>query len=207
MNLVVISSLFKVYMSTTIYNENERKIQIKNSIKTIREKIPSSYIVLLEGGTATNEDILDFSTFVDEFIIIDIKSLPKSIGEFKLLYTYFNSELFKSKQEQFKTISKFSGRYYLNDNFVFNESICFKYREHENQGIVETRYYRFPITYLNIFLQKLEIINQDTEFLADNIDIEHLFAKHMVLPLHYATIDSKIGVSGNNAPSGIAIED
>ena len=207
MNLVVITSLFKVYMSTTIYSENQRKEQIKKSIETIKEKIPDVYIVLLEGGTSTDEDISEFSKYVNEFIIIDIKNLPKSIGEFRLLYNYFNSEQFKSKQTTFKTISKFSGRYYLNDSFLFNESICFKYREYENKGIVETRYYRFPILYLNIFLEKLEIINQDNEFLSDSIDIEHLFAKHMVLPISYATIDSKIGVSGNNAPSGIAIED
>ena len=79
MNLVVITSLFKVYMSTTIYSENQRKEQIKKSIETIKEKIPDVYIVLLEGGTSTDEDISEFSKYVNEFIIIDIKNLPKSI--------------------------------------------------------------------------------------------------------------------------------
>lgn len=207
MNIVIITSIFKVYMSTTIYNEEKRKSQIKESIYSIRNKIPNSYIVLLEGGTANKSDIDLFSELVDEFTIFDIKYLPKNKGEFSLIYNYLNSEIFSLKKHIFKTISKLSGRYILNDSFNFNESFCFKYRTFEEKGIMETRYYRFPINYLDKFIDKLNTISNDQEFIHDSIDIEHMFAKHEILPLQYSTIDSKIGVSGTIATCGTFIQD
>lgn len=207
MNLVIITSIFKVYMSTTIYNEEERKNQIKESIESIKNKIPNAYIVLLEGGTASDEDIQVFSKLVNEFLIIDIKYLPKNIGEFTLIYKYLHSENFLNNKNMFKTISKLSGRYSLNDAFNFNESFCFKHRTFEGKGIMETRYYRFPIDYFNNLIKKLNNILNDEEFIHDAIDIEHMFSKHEILPIQYATIDSKIGISGYLAPCGILIQD
>ena len=207
MNLIIITSIFKVYMSTTIYNEEERKNQIKQSIESIKNKIPDPYIVLLEGGTATDDDLQNFSSLVNEFITIDIKYLPKNIGEFTLIYKYLQSENFLIKKNMFKTISKLSGRYSLNDTFNFNESFCFKYRIFEEKGIMETRYYRFPIDYFNNFINKLNDILKDEEFIHDAIDIEHMFAKHEILPIQYATIDLKIGIYGYLAPCGILIQD
>lgn len=207
MNLVIITSIFKVYMSTTIYNEEERKEQIKESIISIKDKIPNAYIVLLEGGTASENDIKIFSELVDNFIIIDIKYLPKNKGEFTLIYNYLHSDNFLSQKHIFKTISKLSGRYLLNNLFNFNESFCFKYRIFEEKGIMETRYYRFPINYLDNFIDKLNNILSDQEFINDSIDIEHIFAKHIILPLEYSTIDLKIGISGYLAPCGIFIQD
>lgn len=208
-NLVIITSIF--YTANSIYNYQERICQIENSIISVRKKIPNSYIVLLEGGSAHTDDIIYFKSIVDEFITINVTSLQKSVGEFTMLYTYLSGNTFQSKILEFGSISKLSGRYYLNNNFNFEKysgQIVIKYRPDGNTlGVFETRYYKMPIQYFPIFLNKLNILSHDNIFMTSNVDIEHAFVNNNVFPIIGSIQNELIGISGNIAPDGTPIED
>lgn len=208
-NLVVITSIFDTIYS--IYNYQERICQVEYSIISVRKNIPNSYIVLLEGGTAHTNDIIYFKNIVDEYITINIISLEKSIGEFTLLHTYFNMVTTQDKIIDFESISKLSGRYYFNNNFNFDkykDKIVIKYRPDTNTlGVFETRYYKIPIKYFSIFLNKFNKLLYDNIFMTNNIDIEHSFVNNNIFLIQDGIQNELIGISGNIAPDGTLIED
>lgn len=212
-NLVVVTSVIHYY-HPSVYSPEERLFQLVNkTIKTIKEKIPNSYIVILEGGNLNKEEknILK-NAKVDELLYHDVSKYNKSGGELMLLKNYFFSDFFEKlqKEKNIETISKISGRYFLTDNFNFynhtTDSFVIKkidktYWSH--QGIFETRYYRFPYSYIDIFKNKLqEILNNGL-----HIDIEHSFYKYNVFPFEKIKNIDKIYIAGNIAPDGKEILD
>ena len=209
-NLVLITSVINVNSNNdSIYTSDERLDQTINlTIKSVKEKIPNPYIVVLEGSKISKEDILKYkNSKIDELLFIDITGLNKSYGELKLISQYLNSESFK-KLSAIDTISKISGRYYLTNDFIFENS---KYKINKitkntwsNKALCNTRYYKFPIEHFETFKQKIEHLLNNKKI---NIDIEHSFYEYNILPMDLIENDNKIHLKGNLAPDGTEISD
>jgi hypothetical protein len=212
-NLVVITSVIHNY-HPSIYSAQERFEQLINqTIKSIQDKIPNPYIVVLEGSHLNQDEknILKNSK-IDGLFYFDVNGYNKSGGELLLLLNYFESIFYQKLKNNFhiQTISKFSGRYYFTEKHKFDdysiEDFVFKKIDNtywSNQGIYETRYYRFPFYYEETFINKLKDILKN----GMHIDIEHSFYKYNVLPIDKCLKIDKIFVAGNIAPDGNSILD
>lgn len=212
-NLVVVTSVIHNY-HPSIYSCEERLDQLINkTIKSVKNKIPNSYIVVLEGSAVNDEEknaLKDAK--IDGLFHFNVDGYTKSGGELLLLLNYFTSPFYEKIKNQFEiqTISKFSGRYYFTDEHNFDDYSIYDFifkkinkTYWSNEGIYETRYYRFPFSYENTFIFKLkEILNKGI-----HIDIEHSFYKYNVLPIEKCLKIDKMFVAGNIAPDGNAILD
>jgi hypothetical protein len=201
MNLVLVTSCVYTHVSH-YYTPEDRYRDLKNTVKSVRTYIPDAYIILLEGGYKEYEKIEK----IDEMIYYDISNYSdKSYGELRLIRNFF--ETCNPILDNCNTISKISGRYYLNANFVFNDNFCYKQilpdsPDNEcdhNYGYCLTRYYRFPKSYLSTFLERLNGIE------SIMINIETTFYIKGVLPKEKSV--KKIGVCGYIGHIGEYIED
>jgi len=111
------------YINTrSLYSPEERFSQTKNTIKTIREKVPNSYIYLIEGSKISLEMEKELQNKVDKYInfsdnkevMSNVNDPQKSKGEVSLL---LNGLKDMDNLDSFENVFKISGRYYLNDKF------------------------------------------------------------------------------------------
>lgn len=212
-NLIVVTSVIHNY-HPSIYSCEQRLDQLINkTIKSIKNKVPNPYIIVLEGSALEEKEKNALKeSKIDGLFHFDVKGYTKSGGELLLLLNYFTSPFYEKLKNEYSidTISKFSGRYYFTDEHNFedysSEDFVFKKIDKtywSNQGIYETRYYRFPFNYENIFIEKLkEILN-----FGIHIDIEHSFYKYNVLPIDKCLKIDKMFVGGNIAPDGNTVLD
>lgn len=204
MHLFLVTSLINLAHST-VYNPAQRLEQTIVSIKSIREKCSCSYICLLEGASLSPNQKKILIKLVDDIFVFDVSSFSKSCGECMLLYSYLTSNQFKNtaQAKEFITINKLSGRYYLNDDFIFlpdYETSVIKCDD--SRAVYETRYYRFHIKHLAFFLEKLNYTIQNMY-----VAVEHAFYKHKCIPDQKIQYPTKLGISGNIAPTGQFITD
>lgn len=212
-NLAVITSVINPF-DVSIYNSQQRLEQlIKNTIPSLKKKIPNCHIVIIEGSELTKEqtDVIKTSG-ANELLYVNVKNIPKSYGEVILLLNYFKSQHFKKliNENNINSINKISGRYYLTDNYDFLEhdiDDCVILKKDNNtwsgKGLCETRYYRFPTEYINHYVSKLEIINAS----GISLDIEHSFYENEILPFDKIKKLDIINVQGNVAPNGTFVSD
>lgn len=90
----------------------------------------------------------------------DVSHLTKSQGEARLLYRYLTSDHFKSLSD-IQTVSKISGRYYLNDMFTWESLpihkfiIAFIPIVLMGKPLYNTRYYRIANKCIQYFIDGL----------------------------------------------------
>jgi hypothetical protein len=134
-NSVIVAITSMIYLKDNYklmskYSPEERLNQVINTILSVKEKIPNSIIVLLEGSNISTHELSKVYTLVDKIILFDsddskkyLYNYNKSYGEvYKLLH-------FAQKIEKlsFNKFIKISGRYQLNSNFNidnFTTDIC-----------------------------------------------------------------------------------
>lgn len=208
MNLVLVTSMIRPVTDRTIYSTKQRLTQTLYTIKSVRDYIPNSKLIMLEGGDLEPNEVKMFKSYVDELHQIDIKSCMKSQGEATLLYRYLISDNFKA-MTNIKTISKMSGRYYLTKEFKWNNLPLDKHIiSLVAQGWLglpyyRTRYYRFPYNFAQTFANNLkEYINSDLK-----LDIEHGFYKLNIIDITKVYIPQKLGVKGYITWSGNEVDE
>lgn len=213
-NLVIVTSVTYPFHSS-IYSPNERLNQLTDlTIKSVYKKIPNPYIVVLEGSRLTKGDITKLKdSKIHNLLYYDISNLHKSIGEATLILNYLNSDYFNQlkNEKNILTISKISGRYFLTENHNFAncplDKVLIKKKDNNtwsNQGICDTRYYRFPFSYVNQFQKNLsEMLNNKGLY----IDLEHSFYKYQIFEFDIIHNIDKINLSGNLAPDGQEVLD
>jgi hypothetical protein len=200
--------------SNSIYSSDQRLDQLVNlTIRTIKEKVSSHYIVVMEGSELTSDQISKIKhAGANELYFLNVNGGNKSRGELSLILSYFNSNFYRklSQTMKIKTINKISGRYYLAEDFNFDlldESLCVIKKTDtgtwSGQGICDTRYYKFPFSYINEFIRKIKGL-KDTGL---HIDMEHSFYKNEVIPFDKIQKLEKINIRGNLAPNGTEIFD
>lgn len=125
----------------SIFDSKQRYEQTLNTIETIREKCPHSYIVFLETSNmpeeykkkiaSLTEIIIDFSQSKTAKTFTD--SANKSLGELYTLLIGMKNVL--SMDIEFDTIFKLGGRYYLNSKFDLEkfDSKSVVFREFTNE--------------------------------------------------------------------------
>jgi hypothetical protein len=196
-NIIVITSV--IDDNSGVYSQQERYTQVENTIESVYKYIPDPYIILVE-GSQKNHVFSNIHQMIHEPVGRD-----KSLGELTLLKSVFLTNVIQEivKIHKIDTINKISGRYTFCFDFVFQENFLYKLRTNtwSGHGVCDTRYYRFPISYLSLFQEYLE--NISTIF----IDIEHTFYKHGVLPIQDEYIERVLDIHGHYSPTGQYIRD
>lgn len=188
-NLILITSIIKtpnIYLSyavRSIYSHQERFEQTKLTIKIIREKIPNSKILIIECSDLNKEEEDYFINNSDYFINIygseilreKIYSISKSLGEGTM--TIIALKYIISNKLVFDNLFKISGRYWLSDNFNYNNfnnnKIVIKYIE-DNINNVFTGLYKLPYNYISTFES---FLIKNIYKMENNIGYEVLFAQ------------------------------
>jgi hypothetical protein len=207
LNLVIITSVINAFVPS-VYSSGERLEQTLRSIQTVKDKIPNCYIVLLEGSELNEDQSIILQNKTDELSYINVSGLPKSVGELTLLDSYLNCENFNTIKDKINSLSKLSGRYYLNDNFKFvDNDLCMVKKTDKSwsgRGTYDTRFYKIPKISLNNYVTKIKQVYLNRYNIHD---IEHGFYEYQVILKDNITLLDKLGVSGNYAPSGGYVED
>jgi hypothetical protein len=207
MNLVLVTSVINSSSESSIFSPNERLDQLINkTIPSINQKIPNPYIVIIEGSDIDSNQKQKLNNISDELLIFPIaKNLQKSIGEVILLLNFLNSNNFFSIINNIDNIIKITGRYYLLDEYNFNQYdgsvIKIDKVDWTNNYVCQTQYYKVSKNKIKQYIEKLNIIKNEGIF----IDLEHTFYKYEVV-----VSDSKIervGFAGFCGPDGKYIID
>lgn len=201
MHVVLMTSALRPVKDMTIFSTQERIKQTLKTIETIREKIPEDYIVMIEGGDMEDSEKEQFIKLVDHLFMTNVMYLTKSPGEATLLHTYLTSEHFRSL-ENVETVSKLSGRYYLNDDFHWDKLQMDKFIialipvAWMGRPLYKTRYYRIPQKYIQYFIDGLTRYLESKEFAVSWPDIEHCFYYHNIIKHDEVYCPEKLGVCG-----------
>ena len=212
MNVVLVTSVLRPVNDSTIFNVESRREQTINTIKTVREKIPNSYIVMVEGGKMEELEFKMFSCLVDHLFKTDVSYLRKSPGEASLLYRYLISDHFKGL-DKVNSVSKLSGRYILNEKFSWSNFpkdkiiISFVKNSWMNKPLYNTRYYCIPIFLVQDFIDGLNRYIKSPEFQTAYPDIEHCFYQHNIINFDKIYTPEIIGVSGLLTGNGNLVMD
>jgi hypothetical protein len=207
MNLVLITSVINTLIPS-VYSAAERMEQTLVSIQTVKNKIPNSYIVILEGSKLDDDKFNSIKNSVDELFYINVSGLSKTIGEITMLNTYFNCDEFNKRKHTIDSLCKLSGRYHLNNNFKFIENDMCMVKKTDiswsGKGTYDTRFYKIPKilidNYINNFKKLYNHANQVQ-------DIEHGFYEYELIPNDKIEPLYRLGVSGNYGPTGEYVED
>ena len=201
MHVVLITSMLRPVRDATVFSTEQRINQTLKTISTIRDKIPEAHIVMIEGGHIEPTEKERFSKLVDHLFLTDVTGMTKSPGEGTLLYLYLISDHFKSLKDV-ETVSKLSGRYYLNEYFNWNSlpldktTIGFISVAWMGQPLYKTRYYRIHKARINYFIEGLARYLKSRECALSWPDIEHCFYYHNLIKHDEVYSPDKIGVSG-----------
>ena len=223
-NLVLITSVINIVKTPfnvgvrSVYSQQDRFDQTLYTIKSIKNYIPNPYIVLLEGSDLTKEQIdkinevgCDQIYMVSKNIREHIDGPCKSVGELYILLDYLNN---LKNVNEYETISKISGRYYLNDKFDWNKYPIDKAIYHcnkvrNNMTHYNTRYYRIPVKYYDLYKDILNKCLSDKDILSCKSYIE-LYNIFQIFPDKLEINKEKgeiLGVEGNMGRSGINVVD
>lgn len=209
-HLVLITCAFFV-KDNSVFSPLERFQQILQSIASVRQKIPNPYIVLLETGSATKEQLDFINPHVAEIKSYSIVELKKNQGEAEMIYLYLTSPHFLKIKDYFQSIHKLSGRYFLTERFhILNYDLSkplIKYRPDQRGGVFETRYYRFPMTHFPVFIERFTNFMNTKKHELEWDDVEHIFLREKFLDPENSITDKPIGVGGWYSGSGAYVED
>lgn len=189
----------------SVYSCEERFQQLLKTINSIRNKIPNSFITLLECSLNIEkyEDILKnkvdkYLNFIDNKIILkQVNSKYKGRGENYQLLNY----LIQENLNNYDCIIKISGRYYLNDKFNYNtfDNAVNIFRYYKEANVVSTRLYKINKQYFKHYLDTLKSADK---YLLQGVSIEQVL--NVLLTM---TKINYIGVSGNVAVCGTFLDE
>jgi len=126
-NITIVTSVLDC-KAFSVYNRDERFLQTKKTLNTVKEKIKNNFIILIEKTKLTEDELNYFysncNIIINEYenkeFVNNINHPNKSFGERCYLlkcidYINNNKELFS----KVKNIFKVSGRYFLDDKFDY----------------------------------------------------------------------------------------
>jgi len=223
-NLVLITSVIHTAQSRLSYGQRsvmtpaERFQQTLETIKSVKDKIPNPYIVLIEGSDITPDERDAFLDAGCDYVHRTSPSIQhiidgphKSVAEVNML---LDAPRFENMT--FDTFSKISGRYVLTNNFSWdnakNDAPLYACKD---ATYCYTRYYRFPYSAYPQYRAVLQEALQNQDFVEGRIDIEtyNIFKSFSTKNRYILSTDEKgnqipkLGVKGVMAPFGVSIED
>lgn len=189
----------------SVFTPEERSEQTKNTIESIKERVPNAKVVLIEAGKKKDlpfglSDLPDQYIYVgtSKLVRLTVDSKIKSLGEAVMIL-----ESFKSLKYKAKYYFKMSGRYKLNENFDLSKwsnagFTLYKIKE----DYFCTRLYGFKGSLFKFW--KLVLL-RGLPFNLIDYPIEHTLAKFV--PKKKITHLYPIGVSGIGASSSEIIKE
>lgn len=188
----------------SIYSPEERIQQTIETVNSIRKKVPSAKIIILEAGQ--KEDIPAFTAEADQYLYIGkdffvrkaVDSRFKSLGEVAMLMAYKTY-----LPNDAKMYFKISGRYVLNDDFVLSSWLTnsFKFFSIRND-FVSTRLYSFSGAVVHEWFRSLI---KSLPYLVLDYPIEFLLYKWVPKKLQETV--AVAGVSGCDATTGKGVKE
>lgn len=220
-----------------VYTTEQRLQQTIDTMRSIKSRVPDARIIVLESGNQKLSDeqfkalamyasfIIDFTSEEDVKQIhstINNHDIVKNVTEMLCFIKFLKLADANKVFEGVERVFKISGRYQLNDNFNIAD-----YEDKAGKIVVKTKYAsQFPFETTQIAYQYMtrlwsfdvemvpSMIDQYTNMLQYCVsrvnaggyaDIEHCL-------YHFSEVDKvvevpTIGVTGNIAPNGMAVED
>ena len=209
-NLVLITSVICIqnkplsYTNTrSVYSHEERFEQTKQTIQSVREKIPNSKIFIVECSNLTevmskylveNSDYF-LNLYEDEKIRSNTIGLSKSLGEGTMTMCAIN--YIKHNNIEYDNLFKITGRYWLSEKFNYNyfnnSDIQIHYINGDRDNTC-TSLYKLHKTNVEEFMN---FLNRNIHLMIQCIGYEVLFAIFLKEPKSNNIIHlNKIGVNG-----------
>jgi hypothetical protein len=126
--IIISSNKFSYCKSRSIYTNEERLNQTIHTIKSIRQYIPNSYIVLVD-NSVFNESVYRYlSNITDYFINITQNTrlnyftdicIYKALAEISHQLCFYEHFIKKININKIKNLFKISGRYFINETFNY----------------------------------------------------------------------------------------
>lgn len=211
-NITIVTSLLNCSSHLSVFSREERYEQTKHTLKTIRSKIPNGLIILVDVTTFTKEEE-DFLNSNCDIILNENKNdemitavhSNKSNGERCYLLTAIQKIFYLLKiYPNIKNIFKVSGRYFLNDNFKYenycNDKNCVFIVEPERwKNAVATCLFKISRNELENFYKKLIEFDVRTELCMETWMFTYVMSLCESDYIHIPIM----GMTGKIAPSGI----
>lgn len=209
-NLVLITSIIQTpnlplsYIKTrSVFTPEERFEQTKKTIQSIKQKIPNLKILIVECSNLSNEQYDYFNSNCDYFLNLiennqaknNIYSISKSLGEGTM--TIAAIDYIKKNNIIFDNFFKITGRYWLSDNFDFqnfnNDNIIVHYINNERNNTA-TSLYKLHKSNIEQFYNFLK---SNMKLMINCIGYEVLFAMFLNSNNNFNILGlNKIGVNG-----------
>lgn len=208
-NLVLITSIIKPpktplsYGIRSIYTNEERFNQTKNTIKSIKEKIENCEIFIVECSDLDDNEknyFVDNSTyFLNLYDNIPLRnkmhSPSKSLCEGTM--TICALDFLINNTIEFDNLIKISGRYFLSENFNFdnfkNDNIVIKYINNDMNNVF-TGLYKLTFKFIE---QYRSFLNSNIHNMEKCIGFENLFAQFIKTIPEKVQSHKIIGLAGN----------
>jgi hypothetical protein len=189
--LIVSKNKFSYIKNRSIYTPKKRFEQTLNTISSIRNNIPDSYIILIDNSKIIDKSIINIlNKNVDNFInITDDDYLNyytdeypyKNIAELCQLLKIYNLILRNINFKNIKHFFKISGRYLINSEFNYNNydnnlNINKKSIEIKDRDYWYTSFYKINKNFIHYFFDKLQFIFTNKEKYI-KYDLEVIFSK------------------------------
>ena len=193
-NIVIIPSL--IYSNHGRYSKDERFEQTKVTITSVKEKIPNSFIILIDISPFNADEISYFENNCDLFInpsndnelaekIINRKSYgEKTYLEYVLALLDNNDQKYNyTNFTNVKHIFKVGGRYFLNEHFDYYKNYNHDY---DNINIHSPDFYsnacnsscfKISKTNINHFIDSLKLYDSDVK--SGTVDMERMLYRHI----------------------------
>lgn len=212
-NLVLITSIINPsnkplsYSNVrSVYTREERYIQTKKTIESVKKHIPDIKIMIIECADFTKEENDYFEKECDYILNLwdkndihpQIFGSSKSLGEGTL--TMEALKYIENNKIVFDNLFKICGRYRLNENFNYNvyknNNLIFR---KINKKIC-TGFYKLPFNFVSVLLNFL--INSKNE-MANCIEYETLFYNFSnIIDYENVSFIDEIGFEGNCTVNG-----
>lgn len=207
-NLVLITSVINTpnlplsYSKVrSVFTRGQRFTQTKQTIESIKEKIPDCRLMIVECTDFTKEEKAYFEKECDYVLNLwERKDVHEHLfGPWKAMgegtMTIEAIKYIEEKNIEFKSLFKISGRYWLGDKFNYekftNDKLIFK---HNENGIVGTTLYKIPKKYIkniNDLLFNILFVKKNKQIMYEYIFT--MFVKTLSNKVKFVDI---IGVNG-----------
>jgi len=192
-NIVIVTSVIDppntplcYYKIRSIFSKSERLDQTIKTLDSIKQNIPNVYIILVECSTLQSNEIKTLTDRCDLFVnlinninVLDaINHKNKSYGECSQLIEGLNM-IPKNVLMNAVNLFKLSGRYYLTDNFKydeFNNNECVVKPINNKRDNINTVFYKIPVSDITSYIDFL--VTKKESFVHKMIGIEVVVAEY-----------------------------
>lgn len=228
LNLVLVPSVINTinaplsYTNTrSVFTHEQRLLQTLETFKTIKEKIPNSYVVAIEGSVLNAEQkemverhvdyLFEAGKYVEE-VSRACNGPSKGYGEVMQLLSYLRSDHYAGISERCATVTKFGARIKLSDRFTFREPVdgkpVIRIADVGDASVaafgrrsILTIFYTMPRENVGDFVKALEECCRNERFVAGQVNVENLLYDTWLHDRPFQAVPF-IGIEGYCAPNG-----